>query len=62
MDGSRIIYRPPGPADAARIWRELPEIGNLERNSAYAYLLLCSHFADTAVLLERDGAARLLLA
>lgn len=51
----RMTLRPPRPDDAAVIWRALPAIGNLERNSAYAYLLLCSHFADTGIVAEHDG-------
>lgn len=47
--------RPPAAEDAAAIWRALPEIGELERNSAYAYVLLCTHFAGTAVV-AHDGA------
>lgn len=50
-----MTFRPPTARDAAAIWRELPAIGNLERNSAYAYLLLCSHFASTSIVAEREG-------
>jgi L-2,4-diaminobutyric acid acetyltransferase len=53
--GSRIMIRPARVADAAAIWRTLPEIGNLERNSPYAYMLLCSHFADTSAIAQQDG-------
>lgn len=30
--------------------------GGLEPNTCYAYLLLCTHFADTCMVAERDGA------
>jgi L-2,4-diaminobutyric acid acetyltransferase len=50
-----VIIRPPRAEDAAAIWRLLPAIGGLERNTAYAYLLLCTHHADTCVVAERDG-------
>lgn len=49
-----VTLRAPVVADAAAIWKLLPEVGNLERNSAYAYLLLCSHFAGTSVVAERE--------
>lgn len=48
--------RSPRLEDAARLWRALAEIGKLERNSCYAYLLLCSHFAETCLLAEHGGA------
>lgn len=56
MSISGVMVRAPQVADAAAIWKLLPAIGNLERNSAYAYLLLCSHFAGTSLVAERDGA------
>lgn len=56
MSGAGVILRAPQVADAAAIWKLLPEVGNLERNSAYAYLLLCSHFADTSLIADREGA------
>lgn len=57
-----IAFRPPRAEDAAAIWRLLPAIGKLERNSAYAYLLLCTHFADTSVIAEeRDEIVAFLL-
>lgn len=55
MSAPRLILRPPRSTDAATIWRDLPEVGGLERNSAYAYLLLCTHFADTGILAEEEG-------
>jgi L-2,4-diaminobutyric acid acetyltransferase len=50
-----MMLRAPTAGDAREIWRGLPAIGNLERNSAYAYLLLCTHFADTGIVAEQDG-------
>ncbi len=47
--------RKPMERDASRVWRLLERTGGLERNSAYAYLLLCSDFADTCLVAERDG-------
>ncbi|HVH40492.1 MAG TPA: diaminobutyrate acetyltransferase [Gemmatimonadaceae bacterium] len=50
MPNPGVTLRAPQVADAASIWKLLPEVGNLERNSAYAYLLLCSHFAATSLV------------
>lgn len=36
--------------DAATIWRLVEASGALDVNSCYAYLLLCSHFADTCLV------------
>jgi L-2,4-diaminobutyric acid acetyltransferase len=51
----RVILRQPSETDAAPLWHVIGDTGGLERNSAYAYLLLCSHFADTCLVAERDG-------
>ena len=50
-----LTLRGPSVADAARIWSALPRIGGLERNTPYAYLLLCSHFASTGIVAELGG-------
>jgi L-2,4-diaminobutyric acid acetyltransferase len=54
MGDARLAFRPPRSSDAAQIWSLVPEIG-LEQNSCYAYLLLCSHFADTGLVAEARG-------
>ena len=41
--------------DAARVWRLVGRTGGLERNTSYAYLLLCTHFAGTCLLAESAG-------
>ena len=50
-----LTLRSPRAEDAARIWAELPAVGTLERNTPYAYLLLCTHFAATGVVAELDA-------
>lgn len=52
--GDAIHLRPARVGDGARVWRLLGEIGALERNSCYTYLLLCSHFSSTCVIAELD--------
>jgi len=51
-----MIYRPPRAPDAAPIWRLAPQRGGPHHDTGYAYLLLCTHFADTGVVAELDGA------
>ncbi|MDH5490740.1 MAG: diaminobutyrate acetyltransferase [Myxococcales bacterium] len=47
--------RQPKTRDASAV-RELVEAtGTLEPNTCYAYLLLCTHFAETCLLAEREG-------
>jgi len=49
-----LSFRPPRVQDAAAIWRAAPQRG-ADRDSCYAYVLLCSHFADTGVVAEEDA-------
>ncbi|MGE3547115.1 MAG: diaminobutyrate acetyltransferase [Kofleriaceae bacterium] len=49
-----IIRRPPRH-DAAPLWRLLERVGELERHSCYAYLLLCTDFKDTCLVAARGG-------
>jgi L-2,4-diaminobutyric acid acetyltransferase len=46
----RLQIRPPSQQDAAPIWSLVAESPELDDNSPYAYLLLCSHFADTGLV------------
>jgi L-2,4-diaminobutyric acid acetyltransferase len=46
----------PDAADGAAIWRLVCGDGTLERNSAYAYMLLGAHFDGTSVVARRNGA------
>ena len=41
--------------DAAAVFQLIGDVGTLERNSCYTYLLLCSHFAETCVVAEQSG-------
>lgn len=47
--------RSPRASDAAAIWQLVERMGGLELNSGYAYVLLCSHFAETGVIAEQRG-------
>jgi L-2,4-diaminobutyric acid acetyltransferase len=46
--------RPPLAADAQAIWQMVDGMPDLDLNSPYAYLLLCTHFASTG-LVARAG-------
>lgn len=50
-----LTARLPAPEDAAAVARLVRETRTLEANSTYAYLLLCTHFAPTSVLVESNG-------
>jgi L-2,4-diaminobutyric acid acetyltransferase len=50
-----IVYRKPGLADAASIHALIDECKPLDLNSPYAYMLLCTDFADTCAVAQREG-------
>jgi diaminobutyrate acetyltransferase len=50
-----LNLRPPRAADGCRVFEAVSCWGGLDRNSAYAYLLLCDRFAGQSVVAEHDG-------
>ena len=56
MAAEQLTFRAPRETDGARVWALVGRGGGLEQNTCYAYVLLCSHFADTCVVAELDGA------
>ncbi|OCX65960.1 diaminobutyrate acetyltransferase [Thioclava sp. SK-1] len=50
-----ITFRKPTSQDGAEIWSLIKQCKPLDENSMYCNLLQCDHFADTCVLVERDG-------
>jgi L-2,4-diaminobutyric acid acetyltransferase len=52
---AELILRAPRAEDGLAVWRLIEEVGTLERNTAYAYVLLCTHFSDSCVVAEADG-------
>lgn len=50
-----LSFRCPTVTDGAAVWELVQQSGTLEPNTCYAYLLLCTDFADTCLLAERDG-------
>ncbi|MDX1650466.1 MAG: diaminobutyrate acetyltransferase [Myxococcota bacterium] len=49
-----VEVRTPRPEDARDVTELVRRVAKLDANSPYAYLLLCSHFADTG-LVRREG-------
>lgn len=45
--------------DAAEMWRIAHGTPELDTNSPYAYLLVCSHFASTSLVADEAGASDL---
>lgn len=54
LEDPEMIFRPPSLEDARRIWRLVRDIGTLDLNSPYCYLLLCHHYSDTCIVAESD--------
>ena len=58
-DGERSALLPslsrPHASDGSAIWRFVCDDGTLERNSAYAYMLLGAHFGGTSVIARQNG-------
>lgn len=50
-----MVMRRPTRNDGAAVWRLVGESEALEQNSAYAYLLLCTHFCDTCLVAEEHA-------
>lgn len=49
------VFRKARPEDGPRMYELVKEMGGLELNTAYFYVLFCIDFADTCVVAERDG-------
>lgn len=55
---SQFLFREPGIADGAALYRLVRDCPPLDLNSPYAYLLLCAHHAGTCVVADgADGIA-----
>lgn len=49
------VFRMARPEDGAKMWELVREMGGLELNTAYFYVLFCIDFAETCVVAEVDG-------
>lgn len=52
---TEIVFRPPRPTEGVAVHDLVAGSPPLDVNSEYCYLLMCSHFADTCTVAERDG-------
>jgi len=52
---SQPVFRQARPGDGPRMYALIDEMGGLELNTAYFYVLFCIDFADTCVVAEVDG-------
>lgn len=50
-----IRFRAPAVEDGPEVWRLVNEVGTLDRNSSYTYLLICRDFGDTCLVAEQAG-------
>ncbi|HET7314361.1 diaminobutyrate acetyltransferase [Salinisphaera sp.] len=50
-----VHFRPPSKQDGAGILKLVHDLGVLDSNSAYAYMLIGEHHADSSVVAEIDG-------
>lgn len=50
-----IQFRSPRVEDGRVVFELVRDGGTLEANTAYCYLLLCSHFAENGVIAEHEG-------
>jgi L-2,4-diaminobutyric acid acetyltransferase len=55
MAAPAVSLRPPIDEDARAVHELAFSCGNLDVNSRYAYLLVCSHFAMTSIVAEING-------
>jgi L-2,4-diaminobutyric acid acetyltransferase len=51
-EGTVPKYRKPSLVDGAEVWNLVKNTGVLDLNSSYSYLMWCTHFSDTSVIVE----------
>ena len=54
-DSREQHLRRPRAADGLAVHKLVADSGVLDLNSTYAYVLLCTDFADSSIVAERDG-------
>ncbi len=55
IDSDPVEIRKPKAEDAKHVWELVHADATLEDNSAYCYLLLCTHFAANGIIAESAG-------
>ncbi|MFC5651080.1 diaminobutyrate acetyltransferase [Paenibacillus solisilvae] len=51
-----LLLGKPSASDGVRVWRLVKEVGSLDLNSVYSYIMLCDIFRDTCILAVKDDA------
>lgn len=52
---AELTYRPAQTADGPNLWKLVGDIGTLERNSSYCYLMMARMFSESCVVAELQG-------
>jgi len=55
LKGEIILFREPKIEDSPELYALIERCKPLDLNARYCYMLLCSHFASTTVLAEKEG-------
>lgn len=55
MNENQINIRNPDADDGSRVWELICNCKPLDLNSPYLYLLLCQHFSETCLIVEKDS-------
>lgn len=55
LNDNDLTFRKPKDTDGYAVHDLIQNCPPLDQNSVYAYLLLCTHHADTCVIVENDG-------
>ncbi|AVD54504.1 MULTISPECIES: diaminobutyrate acetyltransferase [Virgibacillus] len=50
-----LKFRMPTKDDGAAVWELINEIGNLDLNSSYSYILWCDMFSESSIVVESEG-------
>ena len=48
------MFREPCLEDGAEVWKLIKQTGVLDLNSSYSYLMWCTYFGDTSIVIESD--------
>jgi len=51
----KTTLRHPRTTEGTAVWTFIREVGNLDLNSAYCYMMLCDYFKDTCLIAEQGG-------
>ncbi|MFS0576237.1 diaminobutyrate acetyltransferase [Sporosarcina sp. 179-K 3D1 HS] len=55
VESESILFRTPTEEDGKEIWQLIKDMGVLDLNSSYSYLMWAKYFDETSVVVEADG-------